>query len=324
MDPLEGGPPTGEAMRRASRELTLHGIAYFAMQSLQQQAAVGSLLEAVPPTPGPKVAARRGGIVHAVLEPGSATFTSFGDFADVLLEPVPRMRSRIGSERFIEYNAPAGAFVLVPAKVERAGVWQTRRESVAVGYLPGELKRLAAMEFNVANLELRPPPFGHVDERALRLATEMRLEANRGGTLNEIYIDGLMVLFGLNLLYNYSNVADALKTDKTDRLGAATEKRIEEFLRGNYTRKLTTLEMAGIAGLSPSHFLRAFRNTFGRPPHQYVVILRIEHALTLLTTTDLPIPDVAFASGFSSQSHLTTTLRQHRKLTPGQIRECSQ
>ncbi|MFC6489848.1 helix-turn-helix domain-containing protein [Nitratireductor sp. GCM10026969] len=295
----------------------------FAMPSSQQQSTVESLLEAMPPTPGHKVAAQRGGFVHAVFEPGSVTFKSFGDFAEVLLKPVPRMRSRIGSGQFIECDAPAGTLLLTPADMESAGEWDVQRESIAVGYLPGELKRLAGMEFNVANLELRPPAVGHVDERALRLVTEMRLEASRGAILSEVYIDGLMLLFGLNLLRNYSNVADLIKFDKPDRLGAVAAKRIDEFLRENYGRKLTTAEMAGIVGLSPSHFLRAFRNTFNRPPHQYVVGLRIKQAVTLLRTTDLSIAEVAYLSGFSSQSHLTATLRQRLNLTPGDIRRGS-
>lgn len=286
-----------------------------------KHALVRELLETVPPAPGVRIPSRQGGFVHAVRQPGAMTFNSFGDFVAVLLVPVPRLRSRLKNGPWVEHDAPAGAIMVRPADSELGAEWQSPLETISVGFLPGELRRLAAAELDVPELTLRSPPFGQVDETALRIAIEMKLEANRGGILNEVFIESLMAIFGVHLLRNYSNVSGRPVTVGSARLHPAVAARVEEFLRANHSRKLSMQEMAAVTGLSEGHFLRAFSTTFGRPPHQYVLRLRLEHAEKLLLTTDLAISEVAALSGFSSQSHLTTAMSQQRKLTPGQIRK---
>ena len=67
-------------------------------------------------------------------------------------------------------------------------------------------------------------------------------------------------------------------------------------------------------------FYRAFTKTFGLPPYQYVLQLRLSEAERLLLQADVPIVEVAYLCGFSSQSHLTTTMKRHKHITPAQIR----
>lgn len=97
-------------------------------------------------------------------------------------------------------------------------------------------------------------------------------------------------------------------------------RRVQEFLRENFTRKLTLAEMAAVCGLSPSHFVRAFSRTFGVPPHQYVLDLRLDLAERLLADSRLTIADIAHSCGFSSQSHFTTVMKKYRQVTPLQAR----
>jgi AraC family transcriptional regulator len=286
-----------------------------------RRALARELLETVPPAPGGRIQSQRGGFVYAVRQPGALTFNSFGDFAAVLLAPVPRLRWRPANGTWLERHAPAGSVLIRPAGSELGAEWQSPLETVSVGFLPGELRQLAAAGLDVPEFELSSPPLGRVDETALRIATEMKHEVHRRGILNELFVDSLMTAFGVHLLRNYSNLGDRPVAEGSFGLHPAVAARVEEFLQANHSRKLTMREIAAVTGLSEGHFLRAFSNTFGRPPHQYVLRLRLEHAERLLRTTDLSISEVAAASGFSSQSHLTTAMSQRRKLTPGQIRK---
>ncbi|WP_265516759.1 helix-turn-helix domain-containing protein [Nitratireductor luteus] len=95
---------------------------------------------------------------------------------------------------------------------------------------------------------------------------------------------------------------------------------MQEFLHENFTRKLSVGEIASIAGLSPFHFTRAFNKTFGQPPHQYVLNLRLTFAEQLLLEGNISIAEIAYLSGFSGQSHLTAAMKKHRHATPAQIR----
>ncbi|UCI25265.1 MULTISPECIES: AraC family transcriptional regulator [unclassified Mesorhizobium] len=95
---------------------------------------------------------------------------------------------------------------------------------------------------------------------------------------------------------------------------------MQQFLSENFSRKLSLAEMAAVCGLSPYHFARAFSKTFGMTPHQYVLTLRLDFAEKLLADRRVSITDIAYLSGFSSQSHLTTTMKKYRDATPQQVR----
>ncbi|AZO44997.1 AraC family transcriptional regulator [Mesorhizobium sp. M7D.F.Ca.US.005.01.1.1] len=103
-------------------------------------------------------------------------------------------------------------------------------------------------------------------------------------------------------------------------LSVRSTRRVQEFLDENFTRKLALAEMAAVCGLSPYHFVRAFSRTFGMPPHQYVLDLRLDFAERLLADSRMTIADIAHSSGFSSQSHFTTVMKKYRQVTPLQAR----
>ncbi|TPK04817.1 helix-turn-helix transcriptional regulator [Mesorhizobium sp. B2-5-9] len=103
-------------------------------------------------------------------------------------------------------------------------------------------------------------------------------------------------------------------------LSPRAARKVQDFLHENFTRKLALAEMAAVCGLSPSHFVRAFARTFGVPPHQYVLDLRLDLAERLLADSSMTIADIAHSSGFSSQSHFTTVMKKYRQVTPLQAR----
>ncbi|MCF6127581.1 AraC family transcriptional regulator [Mesorhizobium sp. M7A.F.Ca.CA.001.07.2.1] len=103
-------------------------------------------------------------------------------------------------------------------------------------------------------------------------------------------------------------------------LSVRSTRRVQEFLDKNFTRKLALAEMAAVCELSPYHFMRAFSRTFGVPPHQYVLELRLDLAERLLADSRMTIADIAHSCGFSSQSHFTTVMKKYRQVTPLQLR----
>lgn len=91
---------------------------------------------------------------------------------------------------------------------------------------------------------------------------------------------------------------------------------IEQNLDGD----LSLAALAGVAGLSPSHFARRFKATIGDAPHQYVLARRVNGAKRLLLESDLPLAEIAAALGFSSQAHLTGIFGRTVGMTPGAYR----
>lgn len=78
----------------------------------------------------------------------------------------------------------------------------------------------------------------------------------------------------------------------------------------------TLAALAAEAGLSRYQFLRAFTRLTGLPPHAYLLQRRVQHARQLVRR-GLPLADVAAASGFADQSHMTRCFVRSLGMTPG-------
>jgi AraC family transcriptional regulator len=80
-------------------------------------------------------------------------------------------------------------------------------------------------------------------------------------------------------------------------------------------------DLAAAAGMSVSHFIRAFKQSIGATPHQHVLTRRIERAMGLLALPDHSVADVADSTGYASPSHFVASFRQRLGVTPGTYRE---
>ena len=70
----------------------------------------------------------------------------------------------------------------------------------------------------------------------------------------------------------------------------------KDFLSENYNTDTNLTDLAGMVGLSRYHFTREFKASFGLPPHQYILNMRVKKACDLLKTTTMPITDIALVS----------------------------
>jgi AraC-like DNA-binding protein len=92
--------------------------------------------------------------------------------------------------------------------------------------------------------------------------------------------------------------------------------RARDLADGRYSESLSVTDLAAAAGLSPAHFSRAFKRTFGESPHQYLVTRRMERAAALLRTTDWSVTRICFAVGAQSVGSFTTSFRRMFGRTP--------
>lgn len=94
-------------------------------------------------------------------------------------------------------------------------------------------------------------------------------------------------------------------------------KRVQEYLHAYFADHVSLEQLATVADLSPFHFIRVFRRQLGLPPHAYLVQVRVKQAKTLLAKGE-SIAQVAIATGFVDQSHLTRYFKRIVGVTPGQ------
>jgi AraC-like DNA-binding protein len=80
---------------------------------------------------------------------------------------------------------------------------------------------------------------------------------------------------------------------------------------------VTLSELAHLVGLSPFYLLRVFEQEVSIPPHAYLESVRIRRAQRLLAC-GIPLAQVAYDLGFSTQSHFTHRFKRLLGVTPGQ------
>ncbi|OPY98804.1 hypothetical protein A5906_29945 [Bradyrhizobium sacchari] len=82
-----------------------------------------------------------------------------------------------------------------------------------------------------------------------------------------------------------------------------------------------TLEaMAALIGMSPGRFCKRFRAATGLPPHRWQMLQRIERAKRLLDDRNLTLTDIAYACGYASSAHFSTSFGHATGSTPSEYR----
>jgi AraC family transcriptional regulator len=103
-------------------------------------------------------------------------------------------------------------------------------------------------------------------------------------------------------------------------LAAHQRRLLVDYMEMHLAEPLSLGQLAGLCALSEYHFARMFKQSFGVPPHQYLLARRMERARNVLRTTGQPLGDVALACGFASASHFSNRFRQVMGATPGAYR----
>jgi transcriptional regulator GlxA family with amidase domain len=123
-------------------------------------------------------------------------------------------------------------------------------------------------------------------------------------------------------LYQLATLA-ACKSEqppKAPSLTTGMRRRVEDFIENRLDMALTVEEIAQAAGMSCSHFTRAFRNVLKMTPHRYVMWRRLVKAQELIKTSRATLAEIALVTGFSDQSHLCRLFHQHLGESPNRYR----
>jgi transcriptional regulator of acetoin/glycerol metabolism len=101
-------------------------------------------------------------------------------------------------------------------------------------------------------------------------------------------------------------------------------KRVREHVEHHLADRPSIEQLATVAGLSAFHFARAFKQSQGMTPHNYLLHRRVQRAQELLSATECSLSEVAIASGFCDQSHFARHFRRQVGMAPSAFRRSRQ
>ena len=118
----------------------------------------------------------------------------------------------------------------------------------------------------------------------------------------------------LSLFQAYSN-GSVESSDQPEFLNWITS-----FMSLRLSEPLSVEDMARRAGLSASRFSSVFRDRFGRPPHQFLLHLRVQRAQDLLQHTSLTLREISSQCGFADVHHFSKAFKKITGRTAGSYR----
>jgi AraC family transcriptional regulator len=150
-------------------------------------------------------------------------------------------------------------------------------------------------------------------------ARKLTRQIERGQGADALYVDALGLLLRRELI----RLNGGLPSAEPPRLGALADwqaRLAAEYVEAHLGEQISLAALASIARLSQHHFARAFKRSFGMPPHRYHTMRRIERAKNLLARRGLSITEIALEVGFGQSSSFTLAFRQLVGRTPSGYR----
>ncbi len=216
---------------------------------------------------------------------------------------------------------PAGTVAVVPAGTPSRRQWRGHMGSLLVFLEPDLVTRVAAEEFGLDPARWAVPPLDFLDRpqlRAAMLAVEAELTA--GGLGGPLAAESLANLLAVHLIRHVS-APRRLERGRDGVLPRGRLRAVVEYIEEHLDGCPTLAQLAAVVRLNPYHFARQFKAATGLPPHQYVILRRVERAKQLLQAgTDLSLAEVALRAGFSDQSQFSRHFKRLVGVTPGQFR----
>lgn len=173
------------------------------------------------------------------------------------------------------------------------------------GYMAGELLQKYRLTESLIPLKKEFPMF---ESTVNRLITELR---------NEFRTDICPAIFQTMLvkLANFLSEQSDLTAESAGKL-----ERIKNMMEQSISGDIAIKDYADEFGCSEVHFIRLFKEHYGVTPLQFNRNKRIEKAMHLLESTELPIKDIALSTGFENAYYFSRMFKKITTVTPSEFR----
>lgn len=226
-------------------------------------------------------------------------------------------RSSLAGDRLRHYDRRPYEFVVAPPNFPLRGESEAAPEVLALVF------EFEALKDEIATALQMPPDLlesrvviGGPKAFTTTIAERVRKHILAGEGADD-YLRSLCVVLIIEMM---RLPARQRKTGRGTVLKEEVLNAVLNFIDANLDGDLSLEALARLSGVLTHQFARAFKRRVGQSPHHYVLGRRIDAARALLLTTSHPIAEIAYATGFSSQSHMTTTFRREIGATPAQVR----
>lgn len=161
------------------------------------------------------------------------------------------------------------------------------------------------------------PAVSFEDTAVNKLMDLLRLSLSEPPNHSALKVDYLSRALVADVLARHVSSAQQQQAMRAgERLTPRQGRLVAEYIRERLDSNISISELASVLGVGRTIFARRFKGLFKQTPHQYLMEARIRRAQDLLATTNLPMPEIAVACGFSDQAHFSMRFKQATGETP--------
>lgn len=210
-------------------------------------------------------------------------------------------------------RVPHHGLGVYPALVRHAARCHDARDVLLVELAPDFVSEVLE---SGSTRELQPT-VGARDPFAEHVLLALAEVARVGGPSDGVRAEAL----GTALVAHLAAQPPAAAPGLTMALASPSLRRVLDYVGAHLDQPLTLRTLAGLAGMDLYRFVRAFKQSTGLSPHQYLLQARINRAKQLLAGRSLSITEIALQTGFATPSHFSVTFRRIAGMTPRAYRD---
>lgn len=122
------------------------------------------------------------------------------------------------------------------------------------------------------------------------------------------------------LLYESKKFCYFDDVKEEDNYKIANIKKILSYIQHNFSKKISTNDMAKLLGMNPQYFCRYFKKLAGKTSTEYINEIRIEKASELLSETERKILDISLSCGYDNIGYFIKRFKEIKYITPSEYR----
>ncbi len=221
-----------------------------------------------------------------------------------------------------QFQPPAwpGRLIVFPAHTETLLELEGKVQTVSIA-IPADLARSWLSGAGVRDFSgFGRLTLGTAIDPFTRAAMERMVACTRQRSpSNDLLVEHL----GLTLVMHLAQRANPglRRRGETRRLTFAERRRLTDFARSQIGRRIKLEHLAAVLGMSSFHFARAFKESTGITPHQWLLEIRVERAVELLRSPQrMTLDAIASECGLANRSHLESTLQRIRGVSSRDLR----
>jgi AraC family transcriptional regulator len=231
------------------------------------------------------------------------------------LRAIPFAEQFLGAKKVSSGFYPVGGVSVLNLQERPAVAFRNPFDTLVLHVTQAALNEVA-YEHRMPRAEPLVWPFGHFDPVVYNLGQTLLASLAQTCYVSKIFVGHVLHALNSHFVYSYGGVRVSSPPSRGG-LSAQQMRRATDFLEDHLDGNIDLQQVAEVCDLSVSHFARAFKQSFRRPPYKWLIERRVDKAKQLMMNSRLPLAEIAILCGFGDQSALNRSFKRICGVAPG-------